>query len=62
MDTAQLRQFVVNRQHPGQSHLQLEQALRALPLRPRRDLKASYVDQLDKEVDARGYYATRSMS
>lgn len=52
-DTAQFRQFVANRQHPGQPYQQLEQALRALPLPPPRDLKATYVEQLDKEVEAR---------
>lgn len=53
VDTAQFRQFVANRQHPGQPYQQLEQALRALPLPPPRDLKATYVEQLDKEVEAR---------
>ncbi|WP_280500364.1 hypothetical protein [Nocardia farcinica] len=53
VDTAQFRQFVANRQHPGQPYQQLEQALRALPLPPPRDPKATYVEQLDKEVEAR---------
>jgi len=53
VDTAQFRQYIANRQHNGQPYQQLEQALRALPLPPPRDLKASYVDQIDKEIGAR---------
>ncbi|MPV49464.1 hypothetical protein GCG21_05490 [Pseudactinotalea sp. HY160] len=53
VDTAQFKQFVTNRQHGGQPYQLLEQALRALPLPPPRDLKAAYVDLLDQEVQAR---------
>ncbi|MGP9490023.1 hypothetical protein CIK76_13060 [Glutamicibacter sp. BW80] len=53
VDTAQFRQFVANRRHPGQPFNQLELALRALPLPPPKDLKAAYIEQLDKEVKAR---------
>src|SRR5690606_29210672 len=41
------------RPYNGQPFQRLEQALRALPLPPPKDLKAAYVEQLDKEVDAR---------
>lgn len=53
VDNAQFRQFVANRKRPEQAFGQLEQALRALPLPPPKELKASYVKQLDDEVDAR---------
>lgn len=53
VDSAQFRAFVANRMHNGQPFQRLEQALRALPLPPPRDLKAAYVEQLDKEVEAR---------
>lgn len=53
VDTAQFKQFVVNRKHAGQPYQVLEQALRSLPLPPPKDLKAAYTEQLDKEVQAR---------
>lgn len=53
VDTAQFKQFVANRRHGGQPFQALEQALRALPLPPPKDLKAAYVDLLDQEVQAR---------
>jgi len=53
VDTAQFKQFVANRRHGGQPYQLLEQALRALPLPPPKDLKAAYVDLLDQEVQAR---------
>jgi len=53
VDTASFRQFLAYRGHSGQGFQLLEQALRALPLPPPRDLKAAYVELLDKEVDAR---------
>lgn len=53
VDTAHFKQFVANRRHGGQPYQLLEQALRALPLPPPKDLKAAYVDLLDQEVHAR---------
>lgn len=53
VDSTQFRAFVANRRHSGQPFQRLEQALRALPLPPPRDLKAAYVEQLDKEVEVR---------
>jgi hypothetical protein len=53
VDTTSFRQFIAYRGNSGQSFQLLEQALRSLPLPPPRDLKAAYVDLLDKEVDAR---------
>lgn len=53
VDAAQFKQFVANRRHGGQPYQLLEQALRALPLPPPKDLKAAYVDLLDQEVQAR---------
>lgn len=52
-DTASFNNFIANRGHPGQAYQQLEQALRSLPLPLPRDLTASYVDMLDREVEAR---------
>ncbi|RGE17322.1 hypothetical protein [Leucobacter sp. wl10] len=53
VDTAQFKQFVANRRHGGQPYQLLEQALRALPLPPPKDLKAAYITLLDQEVQAR---------
>lgn len=53
VDTAQFKQFVANRRHVGQPYQLLEQALRALPLPPPKDLKAAYITLLDQEVQAR---------
>lgn len=53
VDAAQFKQFVANRRTGGQPYQLLEQALRALPLPPPKDLKAAYVDLLDQEVRAR---------
>lgn len=53
VDSAQFNRFMANRQQSGQFYQVLEQALRALPLPPPKDLKAAYVDLLDQEVDAR---------
>lgn len=53
VDTDSFRQYVAYRHHTGQAFQLLEQALRALPLPPPKDLKTSYVDLLDAEVDAR---------
>lgn len=53
VDTAQFKQFVPNRRNGSQAYQALEQALRALPLPPPKDLKANYTEQLDKEVQAR---------
>lgn len=53
VDTAHFKQFVANRRHGGQPYQLLEQALRALPLPPPKDLKSAYVDLLDLEVQAR---------
>lgn len=53
VDTANFQQFIAYRQHDGHVFKQLEHALRALPLPAPRDLKASYVELLDREVSAR---------
>lgn len=53
VDTAQFKQFIANRQQASQPYRLLEQALRALPLPPPKDLKAAYVELLDQEVAAR---------
>lgn len=53
VDTAQFNQFFAYRQQSGQAYQVLEQALRALPLPPPKDLKAAYVNLLDQEVEAR---------
>ena len=50
VDTTQFKQFVANSRHANQPYQVLEQALRALPLPPPKELKSSYVEQLDKEV------------
>ncbi|MHA6695601.1 AAA family ATPase [Homoserinimonas sp. A520] len=53
VDTASFQQFIEYRQRDGHAFKQLEQALRSLPLPAPRDLKASYVELLDQEVNAR---------
>lgn len=53
VDTAQFNQFFAYRQQNGHAYQALEQALRALPLPPPRDLKSAYVELLDQEVEAR---------
>ena len=53
VDTASFRQFLAYRNQNGQAYQLLENSLRDLPLPPPKDLKAAYVDLLDKEVDAR---------
>lgn len=58
VDTAQFRQFIANRQNSGQAYQILERTLRELPLPPPKDLKASYTELLDREVQARNQYLT----
>lgn len=53
VDTATFEQFYAYRNNAGQGYQMLTNALKALPLPPPKDLKASYVDLLDKEVEAR---------
>ena len=53
VDTASFRQFLAYRNQIGQPYQLLENSLRALPLPPPKDLKVTYVDLLDKEVDVR---------
>ncbi|KQZ24828.1 hypothetical protein [Microbacterium sp. Root553] len=53
VDTAGFQQFIAYRQQNGHAFQQLEQALRALPLPPPKDLKANYVELLDQEVITR---------
>ncbi|MDQ0729185.1 hypothetical protein [Microbacterium sp. W4I20] len=53
VDTASFNQFVAYRAHNGYPFQLLEQALQGLPLPPPKDLKASYVELLDREVEAR---------
>lgn len=53
VDNAQFRQLVSHKQYDGHPYRVLESALRSLPLPPPRELKASYVDLLDKEIEAR---------
>lgn len=53
VDTASFNQFVAYRAQNGQAFQLLEQALKALPLPAPKDLKGSYVELLDREVEAR---------
>lgn len=53
IDAPSFRQFVAYRNQPGEAYRLLEDALRMLPLPPPKDLKAAYVDLLDKEVEVR---------
>jgi hypothetical protein len=53
VDTSAFTQFIAHRDYGGQAYELVENALRALPLPPPKDLKASYVGLLDKEVSAR---------
>lgn len=53
VDGPSFRQFVAYRHQPGEAYRALENALRALPLPPPKDLKAAYVALLDREVEAR---------
>lgn len=53
LDTGSFNHAVTYRGQNGYPIFELEQALRAMPLPPPRDLKASYLAQLDAEVDAR---------
>ena len=53
VDTASFNNFIAYRGHSGQPYQLLEQALRSLPLPLPKDLAASYVEMLDREVEAR---------
>lgn len=54
VDTNSFRQYIAQYQYRNGTGVQaLENALRALPLPAPRELKASYVELLDKEVEAR---------